>query len=472
MNPPSDRRIQPNIPLDGPRIWQTVLDQLQMEMEKSTFDMWVQHTVFLSYSPEDGLFRIGAPNAQVCDWLSDRLLGMAKKLLIGATGIPVNIQFEVQEASSSLEELGPSALSNPENSSGKIRFDTIYSSITDEVLKPDTILTIPQYLWRLSPLLGPTSTCRYIGIRQIQYFRGLMDREGVFHATLNELAGFSGMGRATWQKGPSSKIESWLFHCVSKNVNNERGQGGKIVHRSPRQYSVCGTLPLSPADQQFVWGFLKDCGVLRDPVSALRQAIQKVEESSRYSLFAPNDQLVLSDPISPPQTIEQLVISSCRVNDKNIDLIRDLAHTLQRNLVGGWDCVPHYFVRRVGPKLEYPAMLLVIWLHYRANHKSRSDSDEFPDSNLVYIRGGFKEIGLSIGINPSTIRDWFNSKHLNNLLPHYASIERVDKQSNQAVSLLFKVQLSDRNCPLLPEDEHMVNKRFRDNLLGPTGNGS
>lgn len=392
MNPPSDRRIQPNIPLDGPRIWQAVLDQLQMEMDKPTFDMWVRHTVFLSYSPEKGLFRIGAPNAHVCDWLNDRLLGLSRKLLTGVTGNPSDIEFEVYASPSpspgSPEQPTPYY---PEELSGKILFNTLYSSITDEVLKPDTILTIPQYLWRLSPLLGPTSTCRYIGIRQIQYFRGLMDREGVFHATLNELAGFSGMGRATWQKGPSSKIESWLFHCVTKNVNNVRGQGGKIVRNIPRQYSVCGTLPLSPADQRFVWEFLKDCGVLRDPVSALRQAIQKVEELSRFSLLAPNDQLVQRDAIPPSQTIEQLVTSSSRINDSNIDLIRDLAHTLQRNLTGGWDCVPHYFVRRVGPKLEYPAMLLVIWLHYRANHKTRMEADEFPESNLVYIRGGLRK---------------------------------------------------------------------------------
>jgi hypothetical protein len=152
-------------------------------------------------------------------------------------------------------------------------------------------------------------------------------------------------------------------------------------------------------------------------------------------------------------------------NKDNADLVRQLAHDLQRRLTGGWDCVPQYFVRRVGPKLEYTAMLMVLWLHHRLSHKTRMETEEFPESNLVNIRGGFKEIGLSTGVNPATIRNWFNAKHHKALLPRYVSIVREKKQSNNCVSLLFRVNLSDRNCPLLSEDEHLVNKQFRDRVL-------
>jgi hypothetical protein len=461
----AEKRIPSRTPFDGERIWRSVLGQMRLEVDKTTFETWIQDTVFLSYSPETGIVRIGAPNGHVCAWLNDRLLGLTKKLLIGASGLPLDVQFEIRESSPVSESSGPAVMEKVRGTDGRMRFDTLYDSITNEVLKPDTILTIPQYLWRLSPLLGPTSTCRYIGIRQIQYFRGLMDCEGVFHATVRELADFSGMGATCWTQGPRAETESWLFRCDTQGVNYVRGQGGKIFRTIPKRYFVCGTLPLSPADQRHVWELLKSRGVLRDPVSALRQVAQQADEASRFSLLAPGDQLVVSGPHPPSQTIEQMVVASCNIQEKDADLIRSLSHDLQRRITGGWDAVPQYFVRRVGPKIEYPAMLLALWLHHRASHKTLTEQEEHPESNLVFVPGGFREIGARLGLKPETVRDWFNAKHHNKLLERYVQIDRQIKQSDRHVSVLFRISLSDRDCPLLSEDESMVNRRFRDSLL-------
>ncbi len=73
--------------------WQAALGQLQMEMNKATFDTWVRGTRFLSY--ENGTFTIGVENGYARDWLEDRLTGLARKILTGVWGQPVEVKFEI-----------------------------------------------------------------------------------------------------------------------------------------------------------------------------------------------------------------------------------------------------------------------------------------------------------------------------------------------------------------------------------------
>lgn len=73
--------------------WQAALGQLQMEMNKATFDTWVRDARFLSY--DNGTFIIGVANGYARDWLEDRLTGLSRKILTGIWGQPVEVRFEV-----------------------------------------------------------------------------------------------------------------------------------------------------------------------------------------------------------------------------------------------------------------------------------------------------------------------------------------------------------------------------------------
>ena len=43
------------------RAWQMTLDQLRLDMPKTSFDTWVRDTSFVSF--EAGVFSIGTPNS-------------------------------------------------------------------------------------------------------------------------------------------------------------------------------------------------------------------------------------------------------------------------------------------------------------------------------------------------------------------------------------------------------------------------
>jgi chromosomal replication initiator protein len=73
--------------------WQAALGQFQLEMNKATFDTWVRDARFLSY--DNGVFTIGVANGYARDWLEDRLTGLARKILTGIWGQPVEVKFEI-----------------------------------------------------------------------------------------------------------------------------------------------------------------------------------------------------------------------------------------------------------------------------------------------------------------------------------------------------------------------------------------
>lgn len=99
--------------MKGEKAWQAALGQLQLEMPKAAFDTWVANSEFISY--EDGYFIIGAPNAYARDWLENRLVSTATRLLTGLMSRSVEVHFvvwqqqtlEPSETLESFEEDGP-----------------------------------------------------------------------------------------------------------------------------------------------------------------------------------------------------------------------------------------------------------------------------------------------------------------------------------------------------------------------------
>lgn len=79
--------------MKGEKAWRAALGQLQLEMPKAAFETWVANTEFISY--EDGYFIIGAPNAYARDWLENRLVSTATRLLTGLMGRSVAVHFVV-----------------------------------------------------------------------------------------------------------------------------------------------------------------------------------------------------------------------------------------------------------------------------------------------------------------------------------------------------------------------------------------
>ena len=98
--------------MNAERHWQAALGQLQMEMPRAAYDTWVRDAEFIAY--EDGNFIIGVQNAYARDWLEDRLLSTAKRVLTGILSRTVGVKFIVWQGDTSVDDPLEPALDPPE----------------------------------------------------------------------------------------------------------------------------------------------------------------------------------------------------------------------------------------------------------------------------------------------------------------------------------------------------------------------
>ncbi|MBN1965563.1 MAG: chromosomal replication initiator protein DnaA [Anaerolineae bacterium] len=85
--------------------WQATLGQLELQLDRATFDSWVRGADLLAY--EDGTFVVSVRNAYVRDWLQKRLYGSIRRTLADIFGRTVEVVFVVYDPIAEEEDLGP-----------------------------------------------------------------------------------------------------------------------------------------------------------------------------------------------------------------------------------------------------------------------------------------------------------------------------------------------------------------------------
>lgn len=73
--------------------WKKVLDYLQQDMPKASFETWVHDTTPMHYQGDE--LQVSARNTYARDWLADRMTAQASALLAGAMGRPMRVKFIV-----------------------------------------------------------------------------------------------------------------------------------------------------------------------------------------------------------------------------------------------------------------------------------------------------------------------------------------------------------------------------------------
>jgi chromosomal replication initiator protein len=76
------------------QVWQTILDQLQLQMTRATFDTWLKDTRLISKDQESLI--VGTKNAFAKDWLENRLFNTINRTVANILGHSVDIEFIVE----------------------------------------------------------------------------------------------------------------------------------------------------------------------------------------------------------------------------------------------------------------------------------------------------------------------------------------------------------------------------------------
>lgn len=85
---------RPAVPSEQTEHWQATLEQIRLEMSKSTFETWVRDTTLIALEADD-TYVIGVPNQHTKDWLENRLLSTMTRWLTRRVLRKVTVRFTV-----------------------------------------------------------------------------------------------------------------------------------------------------------------------------------------------------------------------------------------------------------------------------------------------------------------------------------------------------------------------------------------
>ena len=85
--------------------WQATLGQLELQLNRATFETWVKGSRLLAY--EDGTFIVSVRNAYAKAWLEKRLYGAIRRTLADLYGRTVEVRFAVYDPLEDSRDLGP-----------------------------------------------------------------------------------------------------------------------------------------------------------------------------------------------------------------------------------------------------------------------------------------------------------------------------------------------------------------------------
>ncbi len=85
--------------------WQATLGQLELQLNRATFETWVKGAELLAY--EDGSFIVSVRNAYARSWLEKRLYSSIRRTLSDVFGRSVEVRFVVYDPLDDAADLGP-----------------------------------------------------------------------------------------------------------------------------------------------------------------------------------------------------------------------------------------------------------------------------------------------------------------------------------------------------------------------------
>jgi hypothetical protein len=231
--------------MNADQAWQAALNQLQLEMPKSTFETWVRDVELFGY--EDGVFTLSTPNDYACQWLEGRLSSTCRRLLTGLMNRSVDVQFVVESLAENdgetpeIVETGDSQLA-ASDSDHAAHLELVHASLREAIIGPG-IVPVPGYFRRWVPYLGSYLSWIYIAFRQV-FFLSTGSKQ-INHTTfeVKPSAGayWAGIDRKLFRQHMDDWMLGWF---LEKDADKEH------------HYHFRLSMPLTPGDAEALLAWL------------------------------------------------------------------------------------------------------------------------------------------------------------------------------------------------------------------------
>ncbi len=385
--------------------WNSVLEQLQTEMPRASFDTWVRDTQALSYA--DGVLTVTVRNAYARDWLESRLADTVNHMLVGIlNSANVRVSFVVtQDDPESVEvETNPSLQEEEESDDALDISAADYDSAYEQIVRPDRAVYLPGYFRRWLRSIGPDLGWMYVSFRQAAYLAGARSGSKSSRFSGKQLASMCGISERTyWNRVNNPATWQKLSGLVKIIESGDEWVKGPTPRRLPRRYTIAMTLPLTPVDTSS----------LRKWIAVHIEEHGGAEGVLRAAIIAPLEELIPLDaqPSENDQALSVRVLLRDLFKDQLADgLLDSLASALQSHIMPQNDLIviSLFFIEHVLPHLDAgPGWMLTL---LRDMCYINPESGE--TRNRVMVKGGYSEVAGWLGMSrPKTIWEWFNEKN-------------------------------------------------------------
>jgi hypothetical protein len=383
--------------------WESVLEQLQLDMPRASFDTWVRDTQALSAA--DGVLTVIVRNAYARDWLESRLLDIVNGIL-SRDNLRVNFMV-AQEAVETVDVETDSSLQDEKQTEDDGLLDIspeAYDSVYEQIVRPDRAVYLPGYFRRWLRILGPDLGWMYVSFRQAAYLAGARSGNKSSRFSGKQLASMCGISERTyWNRVNNPNTWQKLSGLVRIIEGSDEWVKGPTPRRLPRKYTVAMTLPLTPVD----------ASSLRNWITQKIELHDGAEGVLRAAIIAPLAELIPLDVQPKEESVPLSVRALLRdlFKDELAEgLLDSLASALQAHLMPQNDliAISLFFIEHVLPHLDAgPGWMLTL---LRDACYVNPESGE--TRNRVTVKGGYAEIAGWLGMSrPRTVWDWFNEKN-------------------------------------------------------------
>jgi len=418
--------------------WQAALGQLQLEMDKLTFEKWVRDSFFISYTKD--IFSIGAADKTTRDWLEDRLTGLSRKILTGIICESANIEFIVaprpETADPSSEEDGVPVEASLEDEEREIDAVPFWYSRQESEVRPTIGTFLPGYFVHYLPLLSHAQTLVYMGLYRTALVRFLSTSAtrsarppaAVIRVSNSIISQRSGLSSRTVPSILRQAVEGTWFGSLVRRLNPQDTRAPKGEHsRKMPQIQVAMDLPLLPHHADRISKNLRS--VLKAGAPA-DEAIRSLM-ASPWDVFLPFDPSIAESARPPevPLTFDKIIVKELEragrsYSDQDETLVEAVAnvrayiarsnHTigLSDYLIQKWR--PYISLNSNGHSgMPWPlgAFLLISYfryLGYISFSRTGLETQDFRDE--IEIPGGYKELADRLGVlAPASVHRWLKS---------------------------------------------------------------
>jgi len=368
------------------KAWESALSVLESEMPEEAFSRWVKDVRLGLF--ENDTFILNAKTEYGRDWLESRLSSTVTRILTGIVNRTVSVRFIVVEEPEADDDGGNL---QPESAGeNHLVVQVVEQSLRDEIVHPSRVVSVPGYIRRWLPILGPETAWIYVSFRQLCYLCTRTAPRANVEFRVSDIAGarWAGTSRSSFWRHKDDWTLKWFL---------ERSRDDE------HKYCFRATMPLTPIDADALRTWLIEAGVKVHPVETLDFLLQL---DLKEILVEPpplpaQDHL---DRTPKPQSVQDVVLEACgRVDKTTLKVVMERADILAAKIMPPQDLiiVTHYFllhwVKELGAGPAWTVTLL----------RDKCFDSESESRNRVWVKGGTAEIAQMLGFTRArTIEEW------------------------------------------------------------------